>query len=122
MKQLLCIFLLLTTFSINAQILSGKIVDDNRQMISNTTFVLESNYSGYVVYEIAVNPSGEVTSSRFIDEKSTIFSTPANMEVKNFLKTIVFEKGNHFPKYHHATVKVMLVKSKTFKSYDIDLN
>ena len=122
MKQLLFIFILLLTFSINAQIISGTIVDDNRQMISNSSFVIESNYSGYVVYEIAVNPSGEVTSSRFIEDKSTVLSTPANMEVKNFLKTLVFEKGNHFPKYHHAMVKVMLVKSKTFKSFDIDLN
>ena len=122
MKLLFCVFLLLTTFSVHGQILSGAIVDDNRKMISNTTFVLESNYSGYVVYEIAVNSIGEVTSSRFIDEKSTVFSTPSNMEVKNFLKTIVFEKGNHFPKYHHAMVKVMLVKGKTYKSFDIDLN
>ncbi len=122
MKQLLCLFLLLSTFFVNAQLLSGKIVDDNRKMISNTNFVLESNYGGYVVYEIAVNPMGEVTSSRFIEDKSTVFSTPANMEVKNFLKTLIFEKGNHFPKYHHALVKVMLVKSKTYKSFDIDLN
>ncbi len=122
MKQLFFIFLLLATYSVNSQILSGKIVDDNRQMISNTSFVMESNYSGYVVYEIAVNPLGIVTSSRLIEEKSTVLSTPANMEVKNFLKDIVFEKGNHFPKHHHATVKVMLVKSKSFKSLDIDLN
>ena len=122
MKQLLFLFLLISTFSVNSQVLSGKIVDDNRKLISTTNFVLESNYSGYVVYEIAVNPEGEVISSKLIEEKSTVLSTPANMEVKNFLKTIVFEKGNHFPKYHHAYVKVMLVKTKTFKSFDIDLN
>ena len=122
MKQLFFIFLLFSTFSVNSQVLSGKIVDDNRKLISTTNFVLESNYSGYVVYEIAVNPEGQVMSSKLIEEKSTVLSTPANMEVKDFLKTIVFEKGNHFPKYHHANVKVMLVKTKTFKSFDIDLN
>ncbi|MDD2983030.1 MAG: hypothetical protein PHQ74_06550 [Crocinitomicaceae bacterium] len=122
MKQLSFIFFFLMTFSANSQIISGKIVDDNRKMISKTTFVLESNYEGYVVYEIAVNPNGEVISSKMIDDKSTVFSTPANMEAKNFLKTIVFEKGNHFPKYHHANVKVVFVKSKTVKSFEIDLN
>ncbi len=91
-------------------------------MISTTNFTIESNYNGYVVYEIAVNLEGEVTSSRMIEEKSTVLSTPANMEVKSYLKSIVFEKGNHFPKYHHAIVKVMLVKSKAYKSYDADLN
>lgn len=122
MKQLFCIFMLLSTFSVHSQILSGQIVDDNRQMISNTNFIIESNYSGYVVYEIAVNLEGKVTSSRMIEEKSTVLSTPANMEVKDYLKNIVFEKGNHFPKHHHAIVKVMLVKSKAYKSYNIDLN
>jgi hypothetical protein len=122
MNQFLLIFFFLVTFSARSQIISGKIVDDNRKMISKTTFVLESNYNGYVVYEIAVNPTGEVVSTRMIEEKSNVFSTPANMEVKNFLKTVIFEKGNHFPKYHHANVKVVLVKSKTFKSPDIDLN
>lgn len=122
MKQLFCIFMLLSTSSVHSQILSGQIVDDNRQMISTTNFTIESNYNGYVVYEIAVNPEGEVTSSRMIEEKSTVLSTPANMEVKSYLKSIVFEKGNHFPKYHHAIVKVMLVKSKAYKSYDADLN
>ena len=122
MKQLFCIFMLLSTFSVHSQILSGQIVDDNRQMISNTNFIIESNYSGYVVYEIAVNLEGKVTSSRMIEEKSTVLSTPANMEVKDYLKNIVFEKGNHFQKHHHAIVKVMLVKSKAYKSYNIDLN
>lgn len=115
-------FILLMAFSVNSQILSGKIVDDNRSMISKTSFVLESNYSGYVVYEIAVNPEGQVTSSKFIEEKSSVLSTPANIEVKNYLKSMVFEKGNQYPKFHHAIVKVMLVKSKTFKSFDVDLN
>lgn len=122
MKQLFFVFLLLAAFSANSQILSGSLVDDNRQMISNTKFVLESNYNGHVTYVISVNPEGEVTSSKMVEEKSTVFSTPANMEVKNFLKTIVFEKGNHFPKHHQATVKVMLVKSNTYKSLEIDLN
>lgn len=122
MKQLLFIVILLLTFNANSQILSGSIVDDNRPMISNSIFVLESNYSGFVVYEIAVNPEGKVTSSRFIEDKSNVTSTPANMEVKEFLKTVVFEKGTHYPKYHHAMVKVMLVKSKTRKNFDIDLN
>ena len=108
MKQIFLSFLLLASFSMNAQVLSGRIVEDNRKLISNTNFVMESNYNGHVVYEVAVNPEG--------------LSTPANMEVKEFLKTIVFEKGNHFPKHHHANVKVMLVKTKTFKSIEIDLN
>ena len=122
MKQIFLSFLLLASFSMNAQVLSGRIVEDNRKLISNTNFVMESNYNGHVVYEVAVNPEGFVTSSTLLEEKSTVLSTPANMEVKEFLKTIVFEKGNHFPKHHHANVKVMLVKTKTFKSIEIDLN
>jgi hypothetical protein len=96
--------------SAQSQLLSGEIIDVNRKMTSTSNFTIKSFYEGYVVYEISVNNIGKVTSERFIAEKSTVKSTPANMEAKNLLKSLTFESGDGFPKYHHAMVKVKFVK------------
>ena len=96
--------------------LSGEIQDDNRKMTSTSNFTISSFYEGYVVYEISVNNLGKVTSEKFIAEKSNVKSTPANIEAKNLLKSLTFEPGDHFPKYHHAFVKVNFVKAKANES------
>jgi hypothetical protein len=98
--------------SAHSQLLSGEIIDANRKMTSTSTFTINSFYEGYVVYEIAVNNVGKVTSERFIAEKSTVKSTPANIEAKNLLKSLTFEPGDGFPKFHHAMVKIKFVKAK----------
>lgn len=106
MKSILFFLLVLASFQSNAQVLSGKLVDDKRKMIGSPSFTIVSNYEGHVVYEIAVDITGKVTGLRFIAEKSTVLSTPANMEAKNLLKTLTFEAAEYFPKFHHALVKV----------------
>ncbi len=93
-----------------SQLISGEIIDVNRKMTSTSNFTIQSFYEGYVIYEISVNNLGKVTSERFIAEKSTVKSTPANIEAKNLLKSLTFEPGDGFPKYHHAMVKVKFVK------------
>ena len=112
MKFLLTAFICLCFNSLFSQLISGAIVDDNRKMTSPANFTINSIYDGYVVYEIAVNNIGQVTSERMISEQSTVKSTPANIEAKNLLKSLTFEPGDSFPKYHHALVKVKFVKQK----------
>lgn len=110
MKSLLFFLLVLVSFQSKAQVLSGKLVDDKRKIIGSPSFTIVSNYEGHVVYEIAVDITGKVTGLRFIAEKSTVLSTPANMEAKNLLKTLTFEAAEYFPKFHHAIVKVTFTK------------
>lgn len=112
MKFLLSIALLCTVSTAKSQLLSGAIVDAGRKMTSNTDFKIASNYEGYVVYEVAVDPNGVVTSTQFVPERSNIKSTPANMEAKNYLKTLTFEPGDYYPKHHHVLVKVTYIKQK----------
>ena len=87
-------------------------MDTKRKMTSTSDFTIVSNYEGYVVYELSVDPKGKVTSERFIPEQSTVKSTPANIEAKNFLKDFTFEPGDYYPKNHHVLVKVKFVKQK----------
>lgn len=110
MKSILFFLFFLFSFQSKAQVVSGKLVDDKRKLIGSPTFTIVSNYEGYVVYEIAVDITGKVTGLRFIAEKSTVLSTPANMEAKNLLKTLTFEAAEYFPKFHHALVKVTFTK------------
>ena len=110
MKFYLSVIVCLLLNSAQSQLLTGEIVDVNRKMSSTSNFTIKSFYEGYVVYEISVNTAGKVTGERFIAEKSTVKSTPANIEAKNLLKSLTFEPGDGFPKFHHAMVKVKFVK------------
>lgn len=96
----------------HSQLLSGDIIKDKRKMTSVSDFTIVSQYDGYVVYEIAVDIEGKVISERFIPEQSTVKSTPANVQAKNYLKDLKFEPGEYYPKHHHALVKVKFVKEK----------
>ena len=98
--------------NVNAQLVSGAILDENRQMLTKTDFTLTGNYEGSMVFEIAVNIKGIVTSERLIAEKSTVKSTPAMIEAKNYLKSLTFEPGTYYPVHHHALVRVNFVKKK----------
>lgn len=122
MKFFFLVAICLTFNFAHSQLLSGAIVEDNRNMTSASSFIINSFYEGYVVYEIAVNNTGQVTSERMIVEKSTVKSTPANIEAKNLLKSLTFEPGDGFPKYHHALVKVKFVKQISKKTTSSEKN
>ncbi len=113
MNFLLSGIICLLLHSAQGQLLSGEIMDVQRKMTSTSNFTITSYYEGYVVYEISVDNLGKVNSERFIAEKSTVKSTPANIAAKNLLKSLTFEPGDGYPKYHHVLVKVKFVKQKT---------
>lgn len=113
MKLVLAVLLLCSVSNVKAQLLSGDLLDDRRKMVTQTDFRITSRYEGYVVYELAVDPDGNVTSTRFISDKSSIQSTPANMEAREFLKLLKFAAGDYYPKHHHVLVKLTYVTQKT---------
>lgn len=119
MKFLLSGIICLLLNLAHCQLLSGEIIDDQRKMTSTSNFTITSYYEGYVVYEISVDNLGKVNSERFISEKSTVKSTPANIAAKNLLKSLTFEPGDRYPKYHHVLVKVKFVKQKTTETAPI---
>lgn len=111
MKFIFSLVFLCFGLSAHSQLLSGDIIKDKRKMTSKQDFtIISPNYEGYVVYEISVDETGKVTGERFIPEQSTVKSTPANVEAKNYLKDLTFEPGTYYPKPHLAMVKVKFVK------------
>ncbi len=109
MKKVALIFFLLITYQSNAQLLSGDLVDENRQLITKTDFTLSDIHKGYVVCDLSVDRTGKVTSIAFDLPASTVVSIPSKIKVRNYLNTFQFEKGNHFPAFHHVKVKITLV-------------
>lgn len=110
MKYLFFFIFILSFDWSQAQILEGQIITDNRKLLSPVNFKIESpQYSGSLVFEIFVNNEGTVVNEKYIEERSTFFSTPANFQAKNYLKSLKFQKGTHYEKLHSAIVKVTFV-------------
>lgn len=111
-----CIFpLFLFSFTFTqAQLLSGDLLEENRKLLTQTDFTIAGNYTGHIVYELSVNRKGKVTSERIIPGQSNIQSTPANIQARKFLKSLLFQEGTHFPADQHVLVRVLFTQqSKT---------
>ncbi len=109
MKLFGLLFATFLGYNSHAQLLSGDLLDENRKLETSTDFTLKDNNKGFVVCELAVDRTGKVTSIAFDLPASTVVSIPSKIKVRNYLNTFVFEKGNHFPAFHHVKVKITLV-------------
>ena len=93
-----------------SQIISGEILDSGRKLITLSDFVIKSDRSGEVVYEIAIDIKGDVTSATIVNSLTTIKSTPLKLDAKNLINTFKFEPGTFYPKFHHSRVKITFVE------------
>lgn len=109
----LLLFFVLATFMHSAfGQLSGEIKNDGRKMLTPFNYLVKGTQNGTVTVEIAVNIDGDVTSVQVIPSESTLVSTPSLMAVKNHVKTLKFEKGYHFPKFHRGRMKIVVEKEE----------
>lgn len=109
MKILLPLICLIS-FASYGQMLSGTLKDEGRKLVSEVKYVQEGGTDGWVIYELAVNREGNVTGLTL--EESTIKSTPNKVAVRNYLSGLKFEKGTHYPQFHHVRIKITVVKPK----------
>ena len=107
MKKLAIIFALFGSTAYG-QLLSGAIMDEGRQMTSENKFIVEGMANGFAKFELAVNREGVVTGVRMLE--SNLKSTPAEYELKKYMKTFTFQKGTYYPSFHHVIVKMTVVK------------
>lgn len=108
MKKIAFIFALLSGSSYG-QFMSGSLLDEGRKMTSDSKFIVEGMKSGTAQFELSVDREGKVTGVRMLE--SNLKSTPAEFELKKYMHTFIFEKGTHYPKFHHVVVKMTVVKS-----------
>lgn len=93
--------------------LTGDVVKDNRKLVKQGNYVIESHTSGTVVFLISVDAEGNISSARASSSKSTVKSTPAKMNARNYVvSNFKFEPGTWFPEHHQGELKITLVKPK----------
>lgn len=109
MKKFLFVFFLTIVCQAYGQLLSGTLVDDHRKLLTETNFTLKGTKEGVVVYDLAVDIYGNVTSETLVTNMTTISSTPTRMEARNLVKTFKFQPGTAYPKFHHVKVKITFV-------------
>lgn len=106
MKYLLILSLFFTTLFGTAQV-SGKIALDGRKMIKGIPFIMDMKTPGILVFNIAVDNKGNVTSCMRDKAASNIKSTLYAYQAKNIiLMQLKFEKGNGYPKFHQGTITI----------------
>lgn len=110
MKAIVFFLFILSSAISYGQLIGGKLVEDGRKMISTSDFKLIDNNIGVVIYELAVNNKGNVTSAKLITDGTTVISTPTRMKVRNTVMKLKFEEGTYFPEFHHVKVKITVVK------------
>lgn len=108
MRSLLIIFLLITSTS-QAQLISGAAKDEGRVIVSETSFIQEGTIDGWAEYELAIDRKGNVTGARIT--ATNLKRTSAKVQIRNYVMTMKFTAGTIYPAFHHAVVKVTLVKS-----------
>lgn len=102
-------FMVFTSMAFS-QLIDGPIVTDKRPLISTIGFKLIDNNEGVLFYDLAVDPTGKVTSATLIKEGTTVVSTPTKIKVRNHLMLLKFQAGTHYPQVHKVKVKVTTAK------------
>ena len=97
-----------------SQMLRGTLFDEGRTILGAPEYTIEGISDGYADYELAVNRQGDVTSARLI--KSSLRSTPAKFEIRNYVVKFKFEKGNYYPKFHHVVVKITMTTGSNLRN------
>jgi hypothetical protein len=112
MKSVLLIAFVFVCGLSHAQLLSGSLIDEGRKLTSKSSFVMEDTHEGTIVFELAVDGEGKVTSAKLLDKESNVVSTPARIKASNFVKNYTFTAGTHYPQFQHVKVKLSLVSPK----------
>jgi hypothetical protein len=97
------------TRSLYSQLLSGDVVESHRPLLTETDFTIKGSKEGYVVYELAVDTKGNVTSETLVSSMTNIVSTPMKLDAKNMVHKFKFKEGPYL-KFQHVKVKITFVK------------
>lgn len=106
MKFVIQFTLLFLPFLSGAQLMDGTLMDEGRKMTTKSDFVLYDDNTGVLYYTLAVDRTGKVTSAKMLLDGTTVTFTPTRMKARNYLMTLQFEPGTHYPQFHHVRVKV----------------
>jgi hypothetical protein len=88
------------------QLVSGRLLEDERRLLTKTDFTIQDANEGVLFYELSVTNKGTVASARLVTNGTTITSTPTRIKVKNELMKYTFNPGLYYPEFHTVLVKI----------------
>lgn len=103
------LFTLIFLGNISLSQVYGEIFMDKRPITQDIDYTLYYHKEGVLVFTIAVNTDGDVTSCELDKSKTTVISTPMKMKAKNrIMQELKFEKGNGYPTFHRGYVQIKI--------------
>lgn len=108
-------FIIIALFSVlalntHAQLSWGNTAADGRDVVPETSFIVEGVTNGWAKFSIAVDREGNVTSAQL--EETNLKSSINKIQLKKHAMKIKFMPGTHYPKFHNAEVRITMVKSE----------
>ena len=110
MRPLLFSLFMIVVQTSFGQLMSGRLIEDERKILTLTDFTVQDSNEGVLFFELAVNNLGNVTSAKLLSNGTTVVSTPTRIKVKNELMKWKFQEGTYYPEFHHVTVKITTKK------------
>lgn len=90
-------------------------MDEGRKIITTTNFIVEDTREGVIIFNVAVDRTGKVSSAKVDPSETTVVSTPARIVATNYVKTLQFQAGTYYPEFHQVRIKVTLKAPATPK-------
>jgi len=110
MKLILITIISFLSLHSHAQLTGGAVVAEGRDVLPETSFIVEGAHDGWAIFSLAVDREGNVTSAQL--EETNLKSSLDKMEVKKHALKLKFVPGTHFPKFHQAQVRITMKESE----------
>lgn len=121
MKKISILFFALLYTVISYGQLSGDIVKDDRKLMTKNGYALQGTINARIVFAIAVNSKGEITSAKVLGDESTTKNVQAQIDARSYvMNSFKFEEGTWFPKHHQGKIAITLVKPRQDKNANND--
>ena len=108
MKSLLFSIIICSPFLSFGQLLSGPLMDEGRKLLTTANFIVEDSREGVIIFNVAVDRTGKVSSAKVDPTLTTVISTPARIVATNYVKSLQFQAGTYYPEFHQVKIKVTL--------------
>ena len=108
MRRLFFLITLVFTGHLNAQLLEGPLLEEGRELVSSPGFTMTDSHEGVIIFQLAVDRKGNVTSAKVINDGTTVVSTPARIAATKHVKGFKFKEGTCYPEFHQVSVKITL--------------